>query len=270
VTNVFCLHRVDPANTGDIASAPVLWVPELRDAWHVDVLDGSVERITLLARSRPITVVVGGGGIFGDVGFSVIMEHLANALEETPNLQAVVWGAGSNAHYDSPVAPLPQRLFARCQIVGLRDRRPDYEWAPCASVLHPAFVDAAPPVHAVVAYCHQSQSGLHSVARTLGIPTLTNWGPEVREAIHFIASGSTVVTDTYHGAYWATLLGRRVSVVSAFSTKFEHLPWAIPVSRHLDIHEAIEQATAVPWAYEEARSVTNDVTNRVLAVVTRT
>jgi exopolysaccharide biosynthesis predicted pyruvyltransferase EpsI len=40
------------------------------------------------------------------------------------------------------------------------------------------------------------------------------------DTIRFLASGDTVVTNTYHGMYWATLLGRKVVVVKPFSTRF--------------------------------------------------
>jgi polysaccharide pyruvyl transferase WcaK-like protein len=41
-----------------------------------------------------------------------------------------------------------------------------------------------------------------------------------REVIDFIASGQTVVTSSYHGVYWAQLLGRRV-ICLPYNNKFE-------------------------------------------------
>jgi len=40
------------------------------------------------------------------------------------------------------------------------------------------------------------------------------------DAIAFLASGATVVTNSYHGTYWAMCLGRRV-LCAPFNQKFQ-------------------------------------------------
>ena len=38
----------------------------------------------------------------------------------------------------------------------------------------------------------------------------------------FVGSGAKVVTNSYHGAYWAMLLGRKVVLAAPYSSKFHH------------------------------------------------
>ncbi len=55
---------------------------------------------------------------------------------------------------------------------------------------------------------------------------LTNRGLPAKQVLEFIAKGETVVTSSYHGVYWAQLLGRKVICVpygEKFRT-FQHLP----------------------------------------------
>jgi hypothetical protein len=268
-SKVFSLHRVSPTNTGDIASSPTLWVPKLAGADHVDVLDGDLRRVREVAEEQPVTVVVGGGGLFGNHWFDRILSDLSDAAAALPNLEVAIWGAGFNTHYDQPFVETPAGLFEQAAAVALRDRGVNYDWAPCASVLHPAFESSYEPEHPVVAFTHQRSHVLHEFAEAAGIPVRENRGPDVADAIRFIASGETVITDTYHGAYWATLLGRRVSVSTTFSTKFDNLPWPVPVSRTIDLKKAITSAWAFPDALAEALLATNEMTKRVLEVVRR-
>jgi hypothetical protein len=53
------------------------------------------------------------------------------------------------------------------------------------------------------------------------IPTLDNAAPTLEEVIKFIGSGSTVVSNSYHGVFWSLLLGKRVLCLP-FSKKFLH------------------------------------------------
>jgi hypothetical protein len=78
--------------------------------------------------------------------------------------------------------------------------------------------DAAPePEHAAVLFYHSKKSA--DLARVDGMPLMSNHGCTLEEAIRFIGSGRTVISNSYHGVYWALCLGRRVICVP-FSDKF--------------------------------------------------
>ena len=53
----------------------------------------------------------------------------------------------------------------------------------------------------------------------------------MEKVLDFLGSGETVLTSSYHGVYWATLLGRKV-LAFPFSSKFytlKHKPNMYPV-----------------------------------------
>jgi len=52
-----------------------------------------------------------------------------------------------------------------------------------------------------------------------GHPRLNNKSNKLSEAIEFLASGETIITNSFHGTYWGLLLGRKV-VCIPFSSKF--------------------------------------------------
>ena len=251
----FALHRVDPSNVGDLASAPALWAPELSGSDHIDVLDGTLARLDARAAEGPTLAVVGGGGLFGNPWFAASLEALAEMRGRRPNLRVVVWGAGWNTHFDRTREADPA-LLEVADLVGVRDRRSDWPWVPCASVLHPAFADPLPPAVPLVCFTHKRAQILAAQAADAGVPARSNAGPDVGGAIAHLASGETVVTDTYHGAYWATLLGRKVAITGAFSTKFSALLWPVPIVDGTDLAGAARAAEAFPDAYSEALAAT--------------
>ena len=61
------------------------------------------------------------------------------------------------------------------------------------------------------------------------------------KAIEFIGSGDVVVTNSYHGAYWGLLLGKKVEMgdplKSRPSPKTKYLKWDITLeeARHINI-----------------------------------
>lgn len=250
---IFALHHVAPTNTGDIASAPSLWVPQLAGADHIDLLDGDLGRLVRTAAHHDVVAVVGGGGLFANEWFAERLDRLACWVEALPRLRAVVWGAGWNTHYDRAAFADPA-LLEVAELVGVRDRGTAWPWVPCASALHPALDRPAPPTREVAVYAHHRDTALARAAARAGLAVMDNAGPEVGRAIRFISSAETVVTGSYHGSYWAALAGRRVAVCAAFSTKFDALPWPVPVSTGVDLAWAAEAAVAFPHAPDEARA----------------
>jgi hypothetical protein len=168
---------------------------------------------------RANVAIVGGGQIFSQLGIT-----LASILELNPKAKVIAWGVGlpPKGMRDREVSQMG-RAFSS---FGTRnyDRREEFPFVPCASCLSPLFDRVAPPQHDFVVYLHRRKVG--PIGIPIGTPTLTNAMRPPRDVIDFIASGDTVVTSSYHGVYWAQLLGRRVICVpynNKFRT-FQHPP----------------------------------------------
>jgi len=91
--------------------------------------------------------------------------------------------------------------------------------------MHPAFDRQRQIKHEIVVFSHKKFQ-----INIPGVPRLTNTTQSFEQVLDFLASGETIITSSYHGAYWGTLLGRKV-LAFPFSTKFytfKHLPTLYP------------------------------------------
>jgi hypothetical protein len=235
------VYRADPTNVGDWWCPPFRALGLAGDSADIKALD--LERLG-------DHVVLGGGGLVS-VNFDARMRRLA---EHRPRLKSLVaWGIGESlindktggrvGRYDGP---LPDYLQA-FDLVGLRDWGTAWRWAPCASCLLPAFDRPGPIRHAVVVYEHK-----RIPIPIEGLPRLSNDGNDLDRALDFLASGETVVTNSYHGAYWATLLGRRVIALPSLSKmyRFRHAP---VLAWHDDWRDHLDRTRAYPEALEDCR-----------------
>ena len=99
-------------------------------------------------------------------------------------------------------------------LVGIRDYDVGLPWVPCASCMHPEFDRPRSPKHEVVVFSHKKFR-----LNIKGLPTFTNKEVDFRAVLDFLGSGETILTSSFHGAYWGTLLGRKV-LAFPFSSKF--------------------------------------------------
>lgn len=255
------VHRNDETNIGDSAASPSLYIPWLRHAEIVDI-EGSAFPETAKTFADA-AVIYGGGGVLFD-GDRALRHFGANmdALHGSSPKALVLWGAGHN-QLDGQRIVL-QSFLAKYDLVGIRDYPtaavenfdPRYHWVPCASCLHPEFDKEHPIEHEVVVYRHKGIEGddLDFPIDDPAIPVRQNKGNDAAAAIQFLASGETVVTNSYHGAYWGILAGRKVIVVNPFSTKFLGLKHAVPMVPADDWRRAMNEAVAYPEALEECRT----------------
>jgi len=128
---------------------------------------------TMVEAPPPADVyIVGGGGSPRTMRYPL------------PGVQ-IAWGLGMTHRREQ------LKDFA---LIGTRDREvPGTDWVPCVSCMSPLFDEEYPITGAAVPY----YCGIHNIGT-------------LDEALRQIGSGETVVTDSYHGAYWAMLLGRKI------------------------------------------------------------
>lgn len=116
----------------------------------------------------------------------------------------------------------------------------------------------------VVAFLHGELPVDESVLA--GIPTMKNliakeeigkWST-LDKILDFLSRGDVVVTNSYHGTYWATLLGKRVVAVphSSKFLAFKHPP--VMVETLDEWRNALRGATAYPTALSESREANRD------------
>mgnify|MGYP000153249744 CR=1 FL=1 len=195
VQNIF--HH-DADNVGDRLCGPANYF-----------LQGQMIKENLRSPIRPKDrTIFGGGQIFGQISSATIAAEGASL---------VAWGVGipRKGVKDREV----RNVTARFDLFGTRN----FEWSdeldfvPCVSCMSGIFDDLPAPTHDVVVYGHRSKAPDLKVPK--GVPFLTNRNQPPEDAARFLASGETIVTSSYHGVYWAQLIGRKVICIP-FNDKF--------------------------------------------------
>ncbi|MGJ8626932.1 MAG: hypothetical protein ACSHXB_08235 [Sulfitobacter sp.] len=193
------IHRRSDTNIGDQACTPGHYF----DFGHHDIMSFGQEAP---ACTR---AVLGGGQVYDDC--------VEAAIYQTSQARhRVVWGVGISpknvADFSFDI------LEGSCSLISSRNWNvPRCDYVPCPSAMSPLFDNAPPPVHDVVIFSHATKS--QTLARCSGMPEMTNHDASMADAIAFLASGETVVTNSFHGTYWAMCLGRKVICVP-FNHKF--------------------------------------------------
>jgi hypothetical protein len=164
--------------------------------------------------------VIAGGGAWKNP-LAKLKRH--PLLEGVPK---VAWGVGVTFR---KLGPMPKNSHTKrapgWDLYGQRDVGLRGRYLPCASCMHKAFDEPYTIEHETVYYGHGLLAPM-DWAKGIG-PLMTNQAADMEEVIGFLASGEVVVTSSYHGAYWARLLGRKVALLPRGS-KFWHLPPAPP------------------------------------------
>jgi len=163
-------------------------------------------------------LIVGGGGLI----HKKFSKHIQMLLDKNPKT-TTLWGIGHNfgAKHVSKVGDVyyPDWI-ERCDLIGIRDWIDGYHkwYLPCVSCMHPCFSWDYKVRHDTVYFIHAYKTKYQSNE----MPVMKNNKMNFEDVIAFLGSAETVVTDSYHGAYWAQLLGKNVHVAS-WSVKFDHM-----------------------------------------------
>lgn len=257
--NITQVFRTDATNVGDWYCSPMRYF-EFGDAATTDILDFDLASLSS-------HVVLGGGGLIAKT-FHDHMRRLADSRSHLKSL--VAWGIGESENVDRKggfVYPfegaLPDYLKA-FDLVGVRDFGTGYRWVPCASCMLPQLERSYTVEHSAVIYEHK-----RIPVPVEGMPRLSNNGNDIDAVLAFLGSGEIVITNSYHGAYWATLLGKRVIAIPNMSKmyRFKHLP----VICHAESWERfVPLARSYPEALADCRAANLAFFEKVKALHART
>ncbi len=253
LTPLYNVYRYDQTNIGDSVLSPLFYFDHLRRGEIIDVeahnFNQQVERV------RGADVVI-GGSLYKNFkpGFEQVRANKPKHL--------IAWGLGHN-DYGTTEVILPSFL-EEYDLVGLRDYGTKYEWVPCASCMRSELENVGEPQHDIVVYDHKSRPLPDTFDQ---FPRYSNEGNSIGRAMSFLKSGETILTNSYHGAYWGILMGRKVVVLNPFSTKFLGLKYPIPQASAEDWQRAVNNARPFPEALQETRSANRSFATKVSELI---
>ncbi|KJZ19665.1 polysaccharide pyruvyl transferase family protein [Loktanella sp. S4079] len=198
--------------------------------------------------------IYGGGQVFGG------LSRYAGVMREQSALN-IAWGVGTNQTF--PISPRHMRSKRKMDIIGSRDYGDNrYTYAPCPSCMSPLFDKVTEPTHEVVFYSHAGKSPKMKLQVPDHIPVKDNLCGSLDEALSFIASGQTVVSNSYHGVYWALLMGRKTICVP-FSNKFKGYRLAPHFASPSNWFDELDNGKSYPEMLEMMRGATLSFKSKV-------
>lgn len=202
--------------------------------------------------------IYGGGKIFGGLSGYDGVRRPRNGLN-------IAWGVSTVQSFPFSLRYMRGRKLM--DLVGSRDYGDTrYDYAPCPSCMSPIFDQPPAPEHDVVFYAHHGKTGTMGLGIPDHIPVETNLCADLPTALRFIASGKTVVSNSYHGVYWALLMGRKTICVP-FSNKFSHYRMAPHYATPANWLRSIEKAVAQPDMLGVVREATATFEAKVRALI---
>jgi hypothetical protein len=234
-------------NTGDAVSAPHL---------YFDLGDVRVASVKAAANLPPADLAVFGGGA---VAGRMIREGLH--LKARAKIK-VAWGIGRSVHGRTDAGAMPEGL----DLLGVREWTGPQRgvYVPCASCMSELFDRRYKATQEAVLFVN-ADPDIHRKypVKVTGLPVLTNRA-EFEEIVAFLASADVVVTNSYHGAYWAQLLKRKAVVVGAYSSKFHTYRFPPAYAQGDDWRAAAAEARVYTAALSDARKANRAFYKKVM------
>mgnify|MGYP001199952050 CR=1 FL=1 len=227
-------------------------------------------------------IIIGGGG-FLDVsrGRGQLLAKLARHNE------LVLWGVGTNRPDKNNVSRrlnFDEKLvrydgLRHCRIAGLRDFQPvrraipeaRVRYVPCASAMMQDFDQKTTARRSVglINHAFLRENWPYDLPETIDQVSMDLDRFSVHEIVEFIAQTEVVLTESYHAAYWAQLLGKKVVVNRPVSSKFRSLEYQLAFAGN-SLQADLENAPAAPSPKfrENARQRSQSFHSEVVSAIT--
>ena len=239
--NVF-VHRMDFDNPGDANSTPFHHLDNAQRGFLVDY-----SFLPNLSGWEFDNVIIGGGGMANK-----FVTHIKDFLHSCTIKNVVIWGVGWEVNN-----PALDDLAKSATMLGIREWLPDsvYKnyWVPCVSVLHPSIEKSLKILPTknflIIDHWKRQKIAFDGLEHT----RISNRSHSMHTVIETIADHRSIITSSYHGAYWGILLNKRVIFVSdPWMAKCATLKYKIPQAENFSF-DLLDAAEKYPDAFEECR-----------------
>ena len=223
MTSLKFIFRADSSNVGD------WWCPPWRYFTFKPAVIGDILDSNFTVTDSD-TLVVGGGGL----GSEFFQPHLERIKKSEPK-SSILWGAGvdviaqRDAVLQDNTCDLYGTYFDFFDEIGVRvfSNPQRFQYLPCASCMNNLLFKYrdVKPKSRVGIYNHK-RLPLFNSNNTVDLAILDNNGNDFEEKLKFLSNFEYIITNTYHGVYWATLLERKVICIPFKSGlfSFKHPP----------------------------------------------
>jgi exopolysaccharide biosynthesis predicted pyruvyltransferase EpsI len=258
------IHRRAVDNIGDLLSSPINYFSYKKKTKSIDIISDYksflFSKFVCKLKSDKLHIIIGGGGLLDNNYFEKQIQDIINLKPDS----LVFWGVGHNKHYDENEPRFHENtldLLSKSQLWGVRDKIKDMKYLPCPSCMHEQLNSKCLINNDIVVYEHEHMplvgSGLEDK------PKMINNSHSFKQVIEFLNSANYIITNSYHGMYWAVLLKKKVIAIP-FSTKFDLFPYKIPMGGVSQWPELIEKSQIYSNALNECRHINQNFYKKTL------
>lgn len=218
--NLYSIKVINRNNTGDSNCDPTVFYNLGKEPTRIDI-----NRCNTVFRKGD-TVIFGGGGLIDySPKWNAVIDRACNSPAKV-----VVWGAGENHHFNSKPIQSPNFNLDK-HLIGVRHTSLETR-LPCPSCKHPLFDKyiGAEGVYDEPLFL------AHAGRPSANYDNYIDNADDFEKIIDKVAQHKYIISETYHGAYWSTLLGKPTVIYRPFSTR--HVSLELPLAN--TIEEAVK------------------------------
>lgn len=246
MTQIVFKHLRNTHNLGDRNCSPFDYF-DYNDAIAIDMAE---------AAPKTDVVIYGGGKIF---------RQLHRDMSANEHAARVRIGWGLSTVQKNPFSWRYHTSRRSLDLIGSRDYQVNTkdQFAPCASCMSPLFDKSYDTQHEIGMYLHHDKSAQFGQANApIDARHMFNDSASFEEVIRFLGESHTVISNSYHGVYWALLLGKKVICVP-FSNKFNHYRLPPAYSNAQDWRAQLKTAPSYTDMLAICRAATMDFKQQV-------
>ena len=269
---VIFLHYLTTDNVGDLSCCPKNYFSRFKNCKELEIYNYNH------SNPKNKTFIIGGGGL--------LQEFFKKSIEEIVKLKdnnnVIFWGVGLD---NSPIGKIVDAdIINGCKLLGIRDFNTQYKYVPCVSCMSVLFdkYRNTKPKKKIRCYIHSEYEFPAFLIDSFEIyKNNQDYGKKnaLNNALKFLSGAEYIITNSFHGAYWATLLNRKVIVLpfsrngnTKFSDKFLTLKYEpVYVENPDDIEycliDKLKEAQNYENALSDARAHNINFYNQVIDVI---
>lgn len=259
---VHFVRSIDIYNTGDMSCGPLDYFPVFKEKFNC-YLHSSKNMEYSLIRDGDV-VIIGGGGLL-ECGET--HQNAINRLLSMP-VKVISWALGHNSAYQGNMWEwnVDREIdYSKFYKFTTRDYGLDgMRFLPCVSCMNPGLdmkLDMKLNVKRGIGIIEHHDLHIDE----FDYDKINN-SDSYEKIINFIASSDVIITNTYHCAYWAMLMCKKVILYKPFSNRFEHFKYK-PVVYSGDLEKDIEKCVIYPDALSEFRKMNIEFANEVVSEI---
>ena len=237
------VHVCEPRNPGDMLSYPYLYFENYFK--HFTCYIHHTKDIKYENIKAQDIVILASGGCFEVL--DQFQDNINRLLDTCKNV--VSWGCGHNAHKGRDVYwPID---FDKFKLLSVRDfNYNNQRYVPCVSCMLPQLEDKFPIQRRIGIIEHQDFPIAIEGKKI-------NHKQGIKKIIEFIGSSEVIITNTYHCAYWAMCMNKKIILYQPFSSKFDNFQHQ-PIIYSGDLEQDIKQSQNYPNFLAESRKLNFD------------